>query len=204
MFFRTALFILLIFALSPPLQVYAGIYGYIDSSGVYHFTNIVPVGRKYHVIVPEKNKSVVYKGINNTRYNINNTNYDKLIRQHSTNHGVDPSLIKAIMMAESNFNPYAVSPKGAQGLMQLMPDTARLVNVDNPFDPNENIKGGIRYIKMLDEIFNGELELILAAYNAGPARVIENRMNVPPIEETKTYIKKVKHYYNKLKKQDEN
>ncbi len=194
--FLKAIFLILV--LSLPLQVYGGIYGYIDSRGVYHFTNIPPPGKKYHVIVPEKNRSVVYKPIS-----INSTNYDKLILQHSANHGVDPSLIKAIMMAESNFNPYAVSPKGAQGLMQLMPDTARLVNVDNPFDPDENIKGGIKYIKMLDEIFKGDLELILAAYNAGPARVIENKMNVPPLEETKTYIKRVKHYYHRLKKQNE-
>ncbi|MCX8110253.1 MAG: lytic transglycosylase domain-containing protein [Syntrophorhabdaceae bacterium] len=190
--------LLSLLALCLPFQVFAGIYGYIDSRGVYHFTNIPPVGRKYHVIVPEKPRSVVYKTTN-----INNTNFDKLILQHSANHGVDPSLIKAIMMAESNFNPYAVSPKGAQGLMQLMPDTARLVNVENPFDPDENIKGGIKYIKMLDELFKGDLELILAAYNAGPQRVMEHKMNVPPIEETKTYIKRVKHYYNKLKRQNE-
>lgn len=189
---------LLMLVLCIPFQVCAGIYGYIDSRGVYHFTNIPPAGRKYHIIVPEKNRSVVYKSPN-----INNTNYDKLILQHSANHGVDPSLIKAIMMAESNFNPYAISPKGAQGLMQLMPDTARLMKVDNPFDPDENIKGGIRYIKMLEEIFKGDLELILAAYNAGPQRVMEHKMSVPPIEETKTYIKRVKHYYNRLKKQNE-
>lgn len=176
----------------------AGIYGYVDSRGVYHFTNMVPVGKKYHVIIAEKNRPLVMKNIN-----IDNTNYDKLIVHHSLTHGVDPSLIKAIMKAESNFNPYAISPKGAQGLMQLMPDTARLMKVDNPFNPDDNIKGGTKYIKMLDEIFQGNLELILAAYNAGPARVMENKMNVPPIEETKTYIKRVKHYYNKLKKPNE-
>jgi len=189
---------IILFILSLPMEVMAGIYGYIDSRGVYHFTNIAPVGKRYHVIVPETNRSVVYKNIN-----IDNKNYDKQILQHSSAHGVDPSLIKAIMMAESNFNPYAVSPKGAQGLMQLMPDTARLMKVENPFDPDENIKGGIKYIKMLDEIFKGDLELILAAYNAGPQKVMEHKMSVPPIEETKTYIKRVKHYYNRLKKQNE-
>ncbi len=189
---------IILFILSLPMEVMAGIYGYIDSRGVYHFTNIAPVGKRYHVIVPETNRSVVYKNIN-----MDNKNYDKLILQHSSAHGVDPSLIKAIMMAESNFNPYAVSPKGAQGLMQLMPDTARLMKVENPFDPDENIKGGIKYIKMLDEIFKGDLELILAAYNAGPQKVMEHKMSVPPIEETKTYIKRVKHYYNRLKKQNE-
>ncbi|MCX7965483.1 MAG: lytic transglycosylase domain-containing protein [Syntrophorhabdaceae bacterium] len=187
---------ILIFLLFIPFNVLAGIYGYIDSRGVYHFTNIVPVGKKYHVIVPDRTRSVVYK-------DVKNTDYDKLIYEYSKAHGVDPSLVKAIVMAESNFNPFAVSPKGAQGLMQLMPDTARLVNVENPFDPHENIKGGIKYLKMLDEIFKGDLELILAAYNAGPARVMEHKMNIPPIEETRTYIKRVKHYYNRLKRQNE-
>lgn len=192
------LIIQLLFLLIP-FPLLAGIYGYIDSRGVYHFTNIVPVGKKYHVIVPDRNtKPVVVKDIN-----IKNTDYDRLIYEYSRAHGVDPSLVKAICMAESNFNPFAVSPKGALGLMQLMPDTARLVNVDNPFDPHENIKGGIKYLKMLDELFKGDLELILAAYNAGPARVMEHKMNVPPIEETRTYIKRVKQYYNKLKKQNE-
>lgn len=195
MYLRLFIAIVIIFA---PLHLMAGIYGYIDSRGVYHFTNIVPVGKKYHVIVPEREKSVVLKDIK-----IPNTDYDKLIHEYSRAHGVDPSLVKAIVMAESNFNPLAVSPKGAQGLMQLMPDTARLVNVENPFDPHENIKGGIKYLKMLDEIFKGDLELILAAYNAGPSKVMEHKMNVPPIEETKTYIKRVKHFYNKLKKQNE-
>lgn len=190
--------VILLCVLFIPLKVSGGIYGYIDSRGVYHFTNIPPVGKKYHVIVPDRNKSVVIGNVN-----IRNTDYDKLIYEYSKAHGVDPSLVKAIVIAESNFNPFAVSPKGAQGLMQLMPDTARLVNVENPFDPHENIKGGIKYLKMLDEIFKGDLELILAAYNAGPARVMEHKMSIPPIEETRTYIKRVKHYYNKLKKQNE-
>jgi len=190
--------IIVSFALFLPLNVIGGIYGYIDSRGVYHFTNIVPAGKKYHVIVPDNNKSVVYKTVN-----INNTDYDRLIHEYSKAFGIDPSLVKAIVMAESNFNPLAISPKGAQGLMQLMPETARLVNVENPFDPHENIKGGIKYLKMLEELFKGNLELILAAYNAGPARVMENNMAIPPIEETRTYIKRVKYYYNKLKKQNE-
>jgi len=126
-----------------------------------------------------------------------------LISYHSSSHGVDPSLVKAVVMAESNFNPYAVSPKGAQGLMQLMPDTAKLMKVTDPFDPDDNIRGGTKYLKFLEETFQGNLELMLAAYNAGPSRVIENKMNIPPIEETRTFIKKVKQFYNKLKYRNE-
>jgi len=108
-------------------------------------------------------------------------------------------LVKAVMKAESNFNPGAVSPKGAQGLMQLMPGTAKLMKVDDPFDPDDNIKGGTGYLRVLHEVFKGDIDLVLAGYNAGPMRVVEHNMKVPPIEETKNYIKRVKQYYNKLK-----
>jgi soluble lytic murein transglycosylase-like protein len=148
------------------------------------------------VIISDTIKSIVVK-------NIDNSSYDNMIMQHATTHGIDPLLVKAVMKTESNFNPRALSHKGAQGLMQLMPDTARFMNVFDPFDPDDNIKGGTRYLKYLDEIFGGNLELMLAAYNAGPGRVIEYKMNVPPYEETKIYIQRVKAYYNKLKKPNE-
>jgi len=185
-----------IFVCLFPFYVYPAIYSYVDDNGNQHFTNMIPVGKKYSVVIPERNKIISTKDIDNSLY-------DKLIIHHSKIHGVDPSLIKAVMKAESNFNPYAVSHKGAQGLMQLMPDTAKLMRIDNPFDPDENIKGGTKYLKLLEEIFEGNLELMLAAYNAGPSKVMEHNMNVPPIEETRNFIKRVKSYYNKLKKPHE-
>ena len=169
----------------------------MDERGIYHFTNIKPAGRQYHIVVADKMQG--FKLYNN----LNNTSYDKLITYHSSLYGVDPSLVKAVVMAESNFNPYAVSPKGAQGLMQLMPDTAKLMKVADPFDPDDNIRGGTKYLKYLEETFRGNLELMLAAYNAGPSKVIENKMSVPPIEETRTFIKRVKQFYNKLKYRNE-
>ena len=175
---------------------HSAVYGYIDESGTYHFTNIIPVGKQFRVIISDRIKSLVLK-------NIDNTSYDSIIMQHALTSGIDPMLVKAVMKAESNFNPRAVSHKGARGLMQLMPDTARLMKVDDPFDPEENIKGGTRYLKYLDDMFAGNLELILAGYNAGPGRVIEHNMNVPPYEETRTYIQRVKAYYHKLKKPNE-
>jgi soluble lytic murein transglycosylase len=154
---------------------------------------MIPVGKKFRVIISDKIQSIVVK-------NVNNTNYDIMITRHATTNGIDPLLVKAVMKTESNFNPRALSHKGAQGLMQLMPDTARFMNVDDPFDPDDNIKGGTRYLKYLDGIFAGNVELILAAYNAGPGRVIEYKMNVPPYEETKTYVQRVTSYYNTLRK----
>jgi soluble lytic murein transglycosylase-like protein len=187
----TKLCLLLLFCIFP-LCAFAGIYGYVDEDGVYHFTNLIPIGRQYHIIVPDSARKLSVQGIEDNRY-------DKSILFHSRTHGVDPSLIKAVMKAESNFNPSAVSHKGAQGLMQLMPDTARLMKIDNPFDPDESIKGGTKYLKLLDGIFQGNLELVLAAYNAGPQKVIQHNMNVPPIAETKSFIRRVKYYYNKLR-----
>lgn len=193
------LFLLLIICMFP-LNGICGIYGYVDDRGVYNFTNIKPVGKKnYQVVIPDKPNtySMMYpKGVDTDRY-------DSLIMQHSYNHGVDPSLVKAVMKAESNFNPQALSNKGAQGLMQLMPDTARHMSVYDPFDPDDNIRGGTRYLRLLDETFQGNLELILAAYNAGPNRVKEHNMNIPPFEETRNFIKRVKQYYNKLKNPNE-
>ena len=188
--------ILCVFLSFFPDRGHTAVYGYVDDNGTYHFTNMIPVGKKFRVIISDKITSIVVR-------NIDNKDYDNMIMQHATTHGIDPLLVKAVMKTESNFNPRALSHKGAQGLMQLMPDTARFVNVTDPFDPEDNIKGGARYLKYLDEIFSGNLELILAAYNAGPGRVIEYKMNVPPYEETKTYIQRVKAYYSKLKKPNE-
>jgi soluble lytic murein transglycosylase len=179
-----------------PYCGHAAVYGYVDENGTYHFTNMIPVGKKFRIIISDTIKSIVAK-------DIENTSYDDLITQHATTNGVDPMLVKAVMKAESNFNPRAVSHKGAQGLMQLMPETARLMQVDDPFDPEDNIKGGTRYLRYLDETFGGNLELMLAAYNVGPKKVMDYNMNVPPYEETKSYIQRVKAYYQKLKKSHE-
>jgi soluble lytic murein transglycosylase-like protein len=188
-------------AIFLPFTGYCAIYGYVDEHGVYHFTNITPVGKKFQTVISDKNKTTAAKGFRGG--SINNNDYDRIILRHSETQGIDPSLVKAVMKAESNFNPNAVSQKGAQGLMQLMPDTAKHMRIENPFDPDENIKGGARYLKYLGDTFRGDLELILAAYNAGPTRVIENNMAVPPFEETRSFIKRVKYFYNKLKNHDE-
>lgn len=115
---------------------------------------------------------------------------ESLIQEASRSHNLPPSLVKAVIRVESNFNPSATSPKGAQGLMQLMPGTADDLLVADPYDPRENISGGVRYLRMLLDRFNNRLHLALAAYNAGPKRVSQ-RLEVPPIPETQGFVSDV-------------
>ena len=120
--------------------------------------------------------------------------YEPLIERAALKYGIEPSMIKAIIKAESEFNPLAVSEKGAIGLMQLMPPTAEQLNVQNPNDPAQNISGGTRYFKKLLFRFNNDLTLALAAYNAGPAKV-ELFQGIPPYRETRTFVQRVLRYY---------
>lgn len=117
--------------------------------------------------------------------------YDEVIVEHSRMHNIRPDLVRAVVQVESAFNPYAVSPKGAQGLMQLMPDTARELGVSNPFNPFENIKAGVRYLRQLLDRYNNDEVLALAAYNAGPKAVAKYGEKVPPYRETQNYVTKV-------------
>jgi soluble lytic murein transglycosylase-like protein len=116
--------------------------------------------------------------------------YDEMIEQYADRNGLSPDLVRAVIQVESGFNPYAVSPKGAMGLMQLMPATARELGVRNPFHPEENIRGGVVYLKQLMDQFDQDVTLALAAYNAGP-KAVDRYDGVPPYRETKDYVKKV-------------
>lgn len=122
-------------------------------------------------------------------------NLDSLIQQTAEKHAVDPDLVRAIIRVESNFNPLAVSNKGAMGLMQLVPGTAQRFGVGNVFDPVENVEGGVRYLKFLLSAFGGDLRLSLAAYNAGE-KAVERHGGVPPYTETRQYVKKISTLYN--------
>jgi soluble lytic murein transglycosylase len=156
-------------------------------------TNIRPPHRGYQTLIEDSIKIISPAKV------VDRNTYDNLIKYHSEIHDLDPHLVKAVMIAESNGNPKAVSHKGAQGLMQIMPETGQFLSLQNPFDPEENIQAGAKYLKHLYELFKGNLELVLAAYNAGPQRVMQNNMAVPPISETVNYIKRVKLYYSKIK-----
>jgi soluble lytic murein transglycosylase-like protein len=126
-----------------------------------------------------------------------NNRVDGLIRQYGKQYGVDPFLIYCTMSQESSFNSTATSPKGAQGLMQLMPGTAARYGVTNPYDVAQSIKGGTRYLKDLLEMFNGRVDLALAGYNAGEGAVMKYGNNIPPYSETRNYVKLILKRYTK-------
>ncbi len=126
-----------------------------------------------------------------------NLPYREIIGKYCQKYSMDCKLVAALIKVESNFNPSAVSPKGAQGLMQLMPETQREEGVINPFDPEQNIRGGVHYLRHLLDAFQGDLELTLAAYNAGIGRVQANRA-VPPIPETQLYVSRILALYPTL------
>ena len=117
--------------------------------------------------------------------------FEGLIKEAAELHGVDPSLIRAVMQTESKFDPNTVSPNGAKGLMQLMPAIAKELGVVDPFDPRENIMGGAKYLKQLLDAHRGNVSLTLASYNAGPGNV-KRFGGVPPFKETRDYVRKVK------------
>jgi len=177
-FFLSAALVLTLMFCRP---VQADIYRYVDRNGVVHFSN-VPTTPGYRVYIREV-----------PRLRRVATHYDTYIEEAAREYGLSVSLIKAVIRAESNFDPYAVSKKGAEGLMQLMPETARDLGVMDSFDPEENIFGGTRYLKEMLTQFNGNLQLALAAYNAGPKRV-EGINRIPPIEETRTFVRRVMKY----------
>jgi len=117
--------------------------------------------------------------------------FEPLVQEHSARHALRPDLVRAVIQVESGFNPRARSPKGAMGLMQLMPATAAELGVRDPYDPADNIRGGTMYLRQLLDRFNGNEELALAAYNAGPDAVDRYGRQVPPYRETRDYVKKV-------------
>jgi soluble lytic murein transglycosylase-like protein len=111
---------------------------------------------------------------------------------------IEPALLHAVIRVESNYNPQALSPKGAKGLMQLMPSTARRFNVTNPYDPSQNVLAGAQYLRELHTLFNGNMPLMLAAYNAGPKAVSKHHMKIPPFIETRLYVPKVLDVYRRI------
>ena len=117
--------------------------------------------------------------------------YEPLIQEHAGRHSLRPELVRAVIQVESGFNPRALSPKGAMGLMQLMPATARYLGVIDAFDPEDNIRGGTRYLRLLLDKYDGDERLALAAYNAGPGAVDKYGRTVPPYRETMQYVQKV-------------
>ncbi|MBI5191199.1 MAG: lytic transglycosylase domain-containing protein [Nitrospirae bacterium] len=203
-----------VIALASAQAARADIYKYVDDSGVIHFSNI-PEDHKAVPIVKEsyrprqEAKSVPSAkapsfssspdsreggGAGYSEEASASGPFADIINRKCEKYNVDPSLVKGIIKAESAFNPRAVSPKGAKGLMQLMPSTADDMGVSDMFDPEQNIEGGVRYLRYLLDNFNGDVELSVAAYNCGQGRVMRNGNCIPEITETKNYVKKVMRY----------
>ncbi len=185
------LVIFIIISLSAFSVCQADIYKYVDADGVIHITNVpTDTNIPYVLVLREKRVIIELKG--DTR------NYEDLIVKASDRYRIDPALVKAVIKAESNFNHRAVSPVGARGLMQLMPATAAMLRVEDSFHPENNIEGGVRYLRYLMDLFNGNLSLALAAYNAGENTVIRYNNRIPPYRETQTYVRRVLSYYDKF------
>jgi transglycosylase-like protein with SLT domain/uncharacterized protein DUF4124 len=173
---------------------YADIYKYVDENGIICYTD-APFDKKADRLREEQRPPAPEKNQFARRRSDDTSDYHHIVHEKASAYNIDPSLIKAVIKTESNWNSRAISRKGAMGLMQLMPSTASDMNVHNPFDPEENIEGGTKYLKYLLEKFNGDLTLALAAYNAGP-KAIEKCGYVPPITETRKYVNKVLSLYN--------
>ncbi len=173
-----------------PILARAEIFRYVDKGGVTHFTNIPIAAAGKPLNFKPYQKEI--GSIDSNYFNIGQIN--DYITQASARYNLSCHLIKAIIKVESDFNCGAVSSKGAIGLMQIMPENFKLLSINDPFDPWENIMGGVRYLKNMLKRYNGDLFLSLAAYNAGPSAV-DRYGTIPPYPETRKYVRKVIDYY---------
>lgn len=182
-----------IFGASIVVPAQAGIYSFADANGVIHFTNKPSTpqyaGMKRVGYMPEP-------GLRVTR-RVNPERFSPLIEKAAREHEIDQGLLHAVITVESGYDPHAVSRKGAVGLMQLMPQTARRYGVRNMYDPAQNIQGGARYLHDLMGKFDNDLILTLAAYNAGEAAVTRHGNRIPPYRETWSYVPKVLDIYRR-------
>ena len=188
--FYFKLFFILSFALWPT-PAKADIYRYVDPEGVVHFSN-TPPDAKFELYLREAPKARAPLPLAATP--LREEWMSNYVDRYARAHNLPPALVRAIIKAESNGQRKAVSRKGAKGVMQLMPFTSKRLNVSDPFDPIENIEGGVRYIKELLAAFEGNLAYTIAAYNAGPAAV-KRYGGIPPYAETRQYVRRVLDLY---------
>ena len=195
--FQTICLLIVIVAQQP---VFADIYKYVDKHGRVILTD-KPKNEKYKLLVKtwkgweEKKSSIDYD-----KFSQNQKKYSSTIDYYAGRYGLPKSLLHAVIRAESAYDPNAISRAGAVGLMQLMPETARRYGVSNRRNPSSNVNGGSRYLRDLLNMFNNNLVLALAAYNAGEGAVKRHGNKIPPYKETRNYVRKVIDYYREYKK----
>lgn len=189
-------------AVLAPHDAAADIYSYTDKDGVIHFSNRPKGDGKFKLYLktparpapPKTGAPVMPSDRSPERY----TRYSEWIRQAATLYQIPEQLVRAVIKCESDYDPRALSPVGAIGLMQLMPETALRMQVRDPWDPRENIFGGTRYLRVLANMFNGDLELTIAGYNAGEGAV-SRYGGIPPYAETQAYVVNVVSYYRRYR-----
>lgn len=164
----------------------ADVFVFKDANGVLTFTN-VPNHAGYRRVIKESGQATLGAALS--------TSFEDLIRTAAGRYNLDADLVRAVIRAESDFNSSARSQKGAMGLMQLMPETAKLHNVADAYNPSDNVEGGVRHLRMLLDRYQGNLELSLAAYNAGSGAV-EKHGGIPPFAETREYVRRVLRFYD--------
>ena len=182
----------IVFALLVTCPARADIYRYEDEDGIVHFTD-APTDKRFKVFMRDLKKDKELRTKLKYASSVNPAEFEQLIKVCSTKYGVNPCLVKAVIHAESGYNPNAVSKKGASGLMQLMPATAKSLKVADRFNPKDNVEGGVKYLRFLLDTFRGDVSLAVAAYNAGLGSVAKYG-GIPPYNETKTYVNRVLAY----------
>ncbi|MDD2309933.1 MAG: lytic transglycosylase domain-containing protein [Desulfuromonadaceae bacterium] len=179
-------------ALVTASPVNADIYRYVDEDDIVHYTD-APTDKRFKIFMREIKKDKELRTKLKYASSVNPAEFEQLIKICSAKYGVNPSLVKAVIHAESGYNPNAVSSKGASGLMQLMPATARSLKVADRFNPKDNVEGGVKYLRFLLDTFRGDVSLAVAAYNAGLTTVAKYG-GIPPYNETRTYVSRVLSY----------
>jgi len=188
----TCLCAALLCALMAPCPARADIYRYVDNDDIVHFTD-APTDKRFTVFMRDIKKDKQLRTKLKYASSVNPAEYEQLIKTCSDKYGVNPCLVKAVIHAESGYNPNAVSSKGASGLMQLMPATAKSLKVADRFNPKDNVEGGVKYLRFLLDTFRGDVSLAVAAYNAGLTKVAKYG-GIPPYNETRTYVTRVLSY----------
>jgi len=170
----------------------ADIYRFEDDEGIVHFTD-TPTDKRFKIFLRDLKKDKELRTKLKYSGSVNPGEFEQIIKTYSDKYGVSIHLIKAVIHAESGYNPNAVSSKGASGLMQLMPGTARSLKVADRFNPSDNVEGGVKYLRFLLDTFHGDVSLALAAYNSGLGKVAKYG-GIPPYNETRTYVNRVLSY----------